>query len=245
MHDSADAVTVAFRIPGQWSGPKELVERLPAGCRLAAEALVLPDGTEVEFGVLKADNQFAHIFRTSLRQPATSEELSIVDRYTANSCLMGPGGSLAAARRMMAAACAIVRAGGAGVFIDNCALAHGGQNWLALAEDAGPDAVSFAFAAIVRGKAEAYTMGMHVLGLPDLVMSRADARDNDMGLVEFIRYLARGEKPVGNGHIFADLDGPRFQAHAEPADPKQAGSPLHNPFGRLRLVNAKDMAERN
>ena len=30
-----------------------------------------------------------------------------------------------------------------------------------------------------------------------------------------IRYLAAGEKPVDDGHVIADLDGPRFQAFAQ------------------------------
>ena len=106
----------------------------------------------------------------------------------------------------------MVRAGGAGVFIDNSALAHGGQNWLEMTEDGGPDALSFAFVAIVRGKTEVWTMGMHVLGLRDIVMKRADVEADGFDIIEVIRYLARSEKPVDDGHVIADLDGPRFQA---------------------------------
>jgi hypothetical protein len=47
MNDPGHPITVALRIPGQWSHPKELIQRLPAGCRLTGEALILPDGTEV------------------------------------------------------------------------------------------------------------------------------------------------------------------------------------------------------
>ena len=58
-----------------------------------------------------------------------------------------------AARTMMQAGAAVVRAGGAGVFIDNSTPAHGGgSDWLDMTEDGGPDALSFAFVAIVRGK---------------------------------------------------------------------------------------------
>ena len=44
------AVTIALRIPGTWSHPKELIARLPAGCRLTGEALLLPDNTSIDFG---------------------------------------------------------------------------------------------------------------------------------------------------------------------------------------------------
>lgn len=246
MASSSASVTVNLRIPGAWSHPGELMERLPEDCRLTPEALVLPDGSRIEFGAMDADDQFARIFRTSCRQPATPEEFATVDRYAVNLLLSGPGGSMEAARTMMQAAAALVKAGGAGVFIDNSALAHGGQNWLAMTEDGGTDAISFAFVAIIRGKTDVWTMGMHVMGLRDIVMKRADIEVEGFDIVEVIRYVCRGDKPIGDGHIVADLDGPRFQAFSEespPTGPK--GSPMHNPFGRLKLVSMRDIAETN
>ena len=245
MNEPDTPVTIALRIPGQWSHPKELVQRLPAGCRLTAEALFLPDGTEIGFGAAKADAQFAGIFRSSCRQPATAEELATVDGYTVNVFLSGPGGSMQAAQTMMQAAAAVLRAGGAGVFIDNSTLAHGAGLWLDMTEDGSPDALSFAFVAIVRGKAEVWTMGMHVLGLRDVVMKRADVEEGGFDIVEVIRYLARGDKPIADGHILADLNGPRFQAFTQDSGGELAGSPMHNPFGRLKLVSMRDIAETN
>ena len=98
MNEPAAPVKIAFRIPGQWSHPKELLELLPADCRLTGDALILPDATEVGFGAMAADDQFAQIFRSSCRQPATEDELATVDGYTVNVFLSGPGGSLRAAR---------------------------------------------------------------------------------------------------------------------------------------------------
>lgn len=236
-------VTIAFRIPGKWSHPKELVERLPAGYELTPEALILPDETPIDFGAVRADGQFAQIFRSSCRQPPTREELATVDGYRVNVFLSGPGGSKKLARTMMQAGAAIVRAGGAGVFIDNSALAHGGQNWLAMTDDGGPDALSFAFVSIVRSKTEVWTMGMHALGLRDVVMKRADADRFD--IIEVVRYLAAGDKPFDDGHIIADLEGPRFQAVAQVSVEGPAGSPMHNPFGRFKLVSMRDIAETN
>src|SRR5262245_36317129 len=132
MNESGAPVTIALRIPGKWSHPRELIQRLPEGCRLTAEALILPDATRVAFGAVAPDDQFAEIFRSSCRQPATEDELATVDGYRVNVVLSGPGGSMQAARTMMQAGAAVERAGGAGVFIDNCALAHGERDWLAM-----------------------------------------------------------------------------------------------------------------
>jgi len=245
MNKPAPTVTVALRVPGQWAHPRELIEQMPEVCRLTPESLILPGGASIELGFMKADERFPGIFRSSLRRPATEEEQRTADGYTVNVLLSGPGGSMEAARTMMEAGAAMVRAGGAGVFIDNSGLAHGGGHWLEMTEDGGPDALSFAFVSIIRGQADVWTMGMHVLGLRDVVMKRADVEADGFDIVEVIRYLARGEKPVGDGHVIADLNGPRFQAFTQDCGKRLAGSPMHNPFGRLRLVNMRDIAENN
>src|SRR6185295_646017 len=112
-------------------------------------------------------------------------------------------------RTMMQAATAVIRAGGAGVFIDNSGVAHGGRHWLEMTEDGSSDALSFAFVAIIRGKMEVWTLGMHVLGLRDVLMKRADVETGGFDIIEVIRYLARGDKPVDDDHVIADLSGPR------------------------------------
>ena len=244
MNAATPPVMVALRIPGRWASPRELVERLPADCRMTEDVLVVPGAGPVEIGAVPADDQFAEIFRSSCRQPPTDDELATVNAYTVNVLLSGPGGSMEAAHAIMKAAAAVVRAGGAGVFIDNSAMAHGGQNWLAMTDDGGPDALSFAFASIIRGKSEVWTMGLHVLGLRDVVMKRADV-EGGFDIVDVIRYLAASDKPIGDGHYIADLSGPRFRTVAEDGPADLGRGPMHNPFGRLRLVSLRDIAETN
>lgn len=245
MNDPIEAVKISLRIPGTWAHPKELFERMPEGYRLTGEALVLPGGAHVGFGAAPADDQFADIFRSSCRRSATKEEQETVDNYAVNVFLSGPGGSITAARTMMDAGSAIVRAGGGGVFIDNSGLAHGGEHWREMTEDGSPDAVSFAFVAIIRGKSDVWTMGMHVMGMRDIVMKRTDVEAGGFDIVEVIRYVSSGDKPVNDGHIIADLDGPRFKAVAQDCTEAPAGSPMYNPFGRLKLVSLRDIAEAN
>src|SRR5262245_2179297 len=117
MNKPEAPITVPLRIPAKWSHPSDLIQRIQPGPRLTPEALVLPDSTQVDFGAVAADGQFARVFRASCRQPATADELATVDGYKVNVLLCGPGGSMPAARTMMQAGAAIVRAGGAGVFI--------------------------------------------------------------------------------------------------------------------------------
>ncbi len=101
-----------LRIPGAWLHPRELLERMPAGFPLKPESLVLPEGAEIEFTPMPPDEQFAAIFASSCRSPATDEELASVDRYTVNIGLSGPGGSRDAARAMLLAGAALVAPAG-------------------------------------------------------------------------------------------------------------------------------------
>jgi hypothetical protein len=208
--------------------------------------LQLPDGSTVECHPVPADDQFANIFRTSCRNPPTADEIHTIDNYIANIIINCPAGSMELARRVMDAGAAIIHAGGAGVFIDNSGISHGGASWIELADDGGPDALSFAFVGIVAGKTEAWSMGMNVVGLPDVVMQRSDIEpDHGDELIEMIRYMFAGDKPVNDGHIIADLDGPRYKVLKAPADEFDRDSVMHNPAGRFKLVNMTDFAERN
>src|SRR5690242_3317930 len=114
MQPTNPAPNIALRIPGNWSHPGELLERLPEGFRLTPEELILKDGAKVEFIPMAPDDQFPQIFESSCRRPPSDDELAVVARYTVNVGLTGPGGSMEAASTMMQAGAALVRAGGAG-----------------------------------------------------------------------------------------------------------------------------------
>ncbi len=75
MNEPAAPVEVALRIPGTWSHPQELIQGLPSGFHGSAEGLVLPDATWVKLGAMGADDQFAGIFRSACRSPASDDEL--------------------------------------------------------------------------------------------------------------------------------------------------------------------------
>lgn len=243
MRETNTPVKTTLRIPGKWTHPRELLDRLPADFQLTPDCLITPCGQEIEISPMPPDDQFAEIFESSCRRPASPDEIETVGSYSVNIGLAGPGGSMEAALTMMHAGAAIIRAGGAGVFIDNGALAHGGGHWIEMAEDGGPDALSFGFVGIVDGRDKAWTMGMHVLGLPDVEMQLPN-HDADV-IVQIIRYLCTSDEPVSDGHLMINEDGIQFQAITTESDKFDVGSPMYNPWGRLKLTSMKEIADRN
>jgi hypothetical protein len=171
--------------------------------------------------------------------------MTVLKNYQVNIGLTGPGGSMESALKVMQAAAAILQAGGAGVFIDNSALAHGGSDWLAMTADGGPEAISFAFVSIIRGPDEVFTMGMQILGFPDLLMNADDVDPRGDAAIEIIRYVCGCDRPIDVGHVLADENGPRFQIVSRDRDEFESDSPMHNPHGRLKLVSAQDIADSN
>lgn len=235
MSEAAAEVTTILRIPGTWRHASELITRMPKGFRMTLEAVVLPDGTEIECAPMPPDDMFAKVFQSACRRPAAAEEMRRVHRYTANIGLSGPGGSMAAALKMLQAGGAIVRAGGAGVFIDNSALAHGGGDWLQMTEDGKWDAVSFAFVNVVRTEREIRTVGMHVLGRPEFVMKHSDIDRKGNVIKDVIHYLCLCDNPIAVGQVLACQSGPRFRVLGTASDPWMLARPMCNPYGCLKL----------
>lgn len=244
-HNEQLCVEIALRIPGIWSSLQQLRDSLPDGTQLTEAKVILKDGSECEYFVLPADEQFPQIFRSSCRRIPTREEQRKVSRYTFCIALSGPGGSLEAAYQMMKAAAVIVEAGGAGVFIDNSGLAHGGQDWLNMCDMGGTDSISYAFVSLVRGLAEVWTMGFQAIGIPDLRMTRHDSEQDPDSIIDIIRYMAASDVQLDDGHLIADEHGPMFKVMKTSCSRFESGSPMHNPFGYLQLVRTRGSVSDN
>lgn len=248
---SEESITITLRIPGRWAHPSEIFARLPEGHRLTEDSLYLPNNEGVSCSFADADDQFAGIFRSSCRKPPSTDEQEIIDNYTVN-CLLSRSFSVSEMRgnkqpalTMMAAASAIVAARAGGVFVDNCAISHGGLAWQSMHQDGGADAISFAFVNIVRSATDFWTMGMHVLGLPDILIRKDLVDSSGTEVIDTIRHLCTTDKLIEDGHFLADENGPRFKAKAVQEQKCEPGSPMFNPFGRLRLLSLKEIAESN
>jgi hypothetical protein len=245
MDKPEHSIEVTLRIPGNWDHPSELFERMPEEYRLAEDALILPNGQSIEMSLLPPDEQFASVFSSACRQRASDAEMEIVNGYTVNIALTASGGSLQSAHQLMKAAAAFIRAGAGGVFIDNSGLSHGGSDWLEMTDEGSSDAISFAFVSMISGQSEVWTMGMHVLGFPDVVMRQEDLDADGEQIIELIRYVCGSERPVGDGHILADEIGPRFRCESTKFEKVPTDTPMRNPIGYLRLVSMKDVVGRN
>jgi len=230
------APEVTLRIPGGWTQPEEFYGALPRGCRCNERGLVLADGTEFELHVSPADEEFPRIFAGSCPKTPTESEQEQIENYRVNVCLTGPGGSIAAAKKIMEGAAAILSAGGAGVFVDNSGIAHGASDWMKLFESADDGGVYWAFVSAVRSDKEIYSMGMHVLGFRDAIIPATDDAEFDsQTLHSFLGFTAFSGADLKDGQVVSDPRLPTFSMHSEPDDRVESSAPMFNPYGRWRL----------
>ena len=200
---------------------------------------MLADGTEFEIHALPADDEFPRIFATSCPKLPTEDEREQIENYKINICLTGPGGSLELAKQLMTAAAAVMAAGAAGVFIDNCGLAHGATNWRELLEHADEGGLFWAFVSTVRAEAkkEIYSVGMHILGFRDAVIPATGNDEYDFrSLHSFLGYTAFSGATIEDGDVVRDAVLPTYHTHSGPDDRFPVDAPMFNPYGRWRLV---------
>jgi hypothetical protein len=236
--DDRPTAELALRIPGRWAGPSAVAAALPDGYVLRHGRLVLPDESSVELRSLPPDEAFPTIFACACRGTLDGRTRRSLEEYTANVCLLGPGGSIDAVRRMLTAGAALLRARGLGVFVDTAVLAHERQDWLDMAASDDVYAALAAFVNVLRKDGELFSLGMHAFGERDATVSVAgtdgEAIAGDL-LHHFLGYLLISDGAMTDGAVFGTLSGEAVVRAAPPATIAATTSPAYNARGRWRL----------
>ena len=229
---------IQLRIPGPWRSPDELAEAL----RRTGAAYELNETTFVEmagagsfdWGVTPPDGEIAGIFEDTGR--LSRDEITALRRHQCKIHLEGPGGSAEAARAMMKAATALVKAGAAGVMVDSSTAAHGPRDWMKLAADGQPGGLYWAYVAAAGSREAVYSVGMHCLGLRDAeILDVPDVEFAGFVLHNFLGYTYQSGNVVLDGDPLGGEDGPMFRARHYPCSRVPVGSPMYNPYGVWRL----------
>jgi hypothetical protein len=236
-------VNIALRIPGPWKELRELQRRLSNGIAIRQDQLVLPDGRAAWLDLRKADREFPKIFTTSCRREGSRTQSVNLKTYRTQLCLVGPGGSMDAARDMLELGAAVLRAGGLGAFIDNGLVAHWRADWHELCQHrSDPDAVFYTYVNMAHCPPDYFSCGMHALGYRDAIITTGDALPLALeALEDFLRATCRSDPQWQKDEIFASESGGRYRLTPEeyvvPYTPfVKKDHPSINPFGRWRLT---------
>ena len=247
--ETLDAVPqIQLRVPGPWESQQQFMDavvRAKTGYEFGEGGLVHPKtGRRFRLDASDPDDQIADLFARSGR--LSKQEVRKIASHKVNVHVTAPGGSLEAARAMMAAATALVKAGGYGVFVDNSGNAHGRDDWLALSGDKQGGGVYWAYVDAAGGEDEAWTVGMHCLGYRDAeVFGIPDRQAAGFLLHNFLGYTYQSGNMVIDGDPLGGEFGVLFRARARPFTRVPPGSLFHNPYGvwRLEPVEEEEIGE--
>jgi hypothetical protein len=238
--DSLDTVPqIDLRIPGPWKSPEELVESLrkaKTGYGVTAEGEFFHEksGRKFLFSASAPDDEIASLFAHTGR--LSDGEVKALAAHKVKVHVSGPGGSAEAAKAVMKAATALIKAGGLGVFVDNSGNAHGVDDWLALAGDTQSGGLYWAYVSATGDRQTVWSMGMHCLGFRDAeVVGVPDRNAAGFLLHNFLGYASQSGIPICDGDPVGGESGPLFRAHARPCTRFKPGTPFHNPYGVWRL----------
>ena len=235
---------ITLRVVGNWTTPGNFADRLASeatGYELSItdgghDAALTHTATGQRFGLGldAADDEIADLFDDGRR--LSDAELAAVRRHTVKAFVTGPGGSVDAARAVLRAGAAVVRAGGLGVFVDNCGSTHSPADWLELAGDDGDGGVYWALVDLVGSPELAYSVGMHCLGYRDVELPNPGNPGRAMYLMHsLLGYSYRSGVAMNDGETLGAPDGPGHRLRAVKCRRFKRGTSFHNPYGVWRL----------
>ncbi len=231
-------VELVLRIPGPWKTASELHESLPPEISLDDACLAMPDGSQFEWTARPMDADFPEIYATSCHQRPPMDHLRRVANANVMICLVGTGGDTESVGQLMKAAAGLLRVGGYGVFIDNSGRAHVGEDWLELADNTHDlDALTYACVNLVRGRAELFTIGMHVFGHRDIAVVGGAPELHPPFVGRLLGGLLSHDIRLKVDDLFRDDQVGLFRVSTGTCGRAPASSPMHNRYGAWRLTH--------
>jgi len=172
----------------------------------------------------------------------TSEDLDEIGRHRLCLYLVDErGGSVDSARRIVRFARGLLDAGGLAVKVESAGKAHSKADWMRISDCLDVESVVDAFVVLAgQPGGDAYSCGMHNIGLPDVDIGVAsDMSETGHLLWTFCRYLATESPALRAGETFSVAqDAPVYRLRHGPCDRFTPGDLFHNPFGVWHLVPA-------
>lgn len=252
------ALPIQLHIPGSWPDAKALAEALTT---TSADAYSLTDGAlrgrgeqpgyPLAWG--KRDAELPALFAAWASAPLPEAEQAAVAAHRSVAVLQAPAApDRPALQALMRAVLAVLRAGGAGVWVNSTGLAHGPARWEWLTSFTFNRPARYYEAFVTQNGFDednqtVFSVGMHSFGLPDALAQVPDAGR----LVEdFCLYLLY-DKPKKPQPLTAFTFSPpfaedtHFALSAEPDFVNEPTDATHNPHGfyRLRPVAAAQLPD--
>jgi Domain of unknown function (DUF4261) len=237
----AALVQTVVGIPGAWISRTDIVTSIAKQSDgfLFAGGVIMNRTTQqgVKLEVYEHDPELPQAFARAGHRALTQADLDAIAAHTYTLYLVGQGGSVDAARRIMEIAVGLLKAGGIAVKVESTGIAHSARDWLTFAAHPEATALYHAYVVLIGEEGTYYSCGMHNLGLRDAIMSGAtDAKTATSLLETFLLYTLLEAPTLRDGHTFSmNANAPSYRLTTEVGQTYPADSLFYNPFGMWRL----------
>lgn len=212
--------TIVIGIPGQWASQDALVEAINTIPDYSYAGMVLlNEKTQASFGVeiYEKDEKMRLAFEQQSMGRLTEEQLEAIAQHTFTVYLIGKGGHLEDARKIMAASIALLQIGGLGVKVETTGKAFSVTTWQMLGQLEDDARLYDGFVIKLHAEGDVYyTCGMHNLGFRDAIVGAVDQQTAINALDTFSLYQLLEQPNICSGEHFAlDAQGSSFQIREE------------------------------
>lgn len=232
-----DEQTIVIGIPGKWKNRDAIVEAIAqhSGGYIFAGMMLNHTETNESFGleIYEKDPDLRKAFEFAGMGQLTEEQLQAIDEHTFTIYVIGGGGSIELAQKMMTISQALMKIGGLGIKVETTGKAFNNDTWNAIC-DLKEDAKYYdAFVTKLRAQDDVYyTCGMHNLGLKDAVIGAVDMNTAIYTLDVFSIYQIVEQPTIEKGETFSAIENsPYFEILEEEDNRYPEGDGFYNKYG--------------
>jgi hypothetical protein len=243
MENTGTPVSIVLGIPGPWESAQDLARAIatlgPDFVFRDGELVDLAGDRRFQLELVEYDAELRRAYELANRRSLNTADLDLIDGHRHTAYLIGPGGSLAAAREMMQAATVVLAAGGFAVKVETAGVAHSARDWLTQTDrrDTHVGALYIAYVALVGNNAQLYSCGMHNLGFSDAIVAGLAADQAGELLRGFLMSVIHEQPPLVSGQtVVNDGIGAQYRLVHEPCRTFTTDDLFYNPFGLWRLL---------
>lgn len=229
-------------LPGTWADRSELLAACGRAGLAAAGAFIVDQfgGAHLEFELQPRDERMREAFAAASGGEVDGAELEALAEHQSVLYLLADGGDLDALRTLVKLAVRLLPHGALGIKTESAGVAAPIERWMELSARFDPFGLIRCFVAVVvreRDDAqEAWSCGMHNLGLPDAEVAGLPSAEAKKLLDAFNLYALVERPTFAEGQTFAAEAGARvFRLGRHACTRFPADDPFHNPFGVFRL----------
>jgi len=232
-----DEQTIVIGIPGKWKNRDAIVEAIAqhSGGYIFAGMMLTHTKNDESFGleIYEKDPNLRQAFEFAGMGQISEQELQVIEEHTFTVYIIGEGGSIQLAQKMMTVSQALLKIGGLGIKVETTGKAFDVATWNAIC-DLKEDAKYYdAFVTKLRAQDDVYyTCGMHNLGLKDAVIGAVDMNTAVYTLDVFSIYQIVEQPTIKTGETFSAIENsPYFEILEEEDNRYPEGDGFYNKYG--------------